>query len=142
MADLTQTAANVKSSTGATINEQYDLGETVVAGNLLYLDSSTSTLKLIDNGAASTDEIYGVALSGGASGQPCAVQTGGLINLGATLAIGKPYFASATAGKIMPVDDATSAGTVFSSFLGIATTASILKMGILNSGVEFADDIT
>jgi hypothetical protein len=142
MADLTVTAANVAASTDAIKNSSYNYGETVTAGQLVYLDSSDNELKLVDVNASTTDAIFGVALNGGGDGQPATVQTGGVINLGATLSIGKVYMGSTTAGGIMPIDDAVAAGTVYASLLGIATSASLLQMGIINSGVEYAADVS
>ena len=47
-----------------------------------------------------------------------------------------------TAGGIMPIDDAVSSGTLYCSVLGVAISASILRMGIINSGVEYAADVS
>lgn len=141
MADLSITAANVAASTNAVLNKAYNFGATVTAGKALILDSSDSELKLADASDAALDTVFGIALNGGADGQPGVVQTGGDINLGATLSVGKVYVLSGTAGGIMPIDDAVASGTLYCSVIGVAISTSILRMGIINSGVEYAADV-
>lgn len=142
MADLSITAANVAASTDAVFNKHYNFGATVTQGQVLILDSSDNELKLADASDATLDAVFGIALNAGADGQPAIVQTGGDINLGATLSVGKVYVLSDTAGGIMPIDDAVAAGTLYCSLLGVAISTSILRMGILNSGVEYAADVS
>jgi len=134
MADLTQTAASVigygEKLTGV-------LGGTVTAGMPVRLSSgafiAATDASLV--GAA----VEGIALSGGAISQPFTYQKSGPINLGATLAVGKVYVLS-TSGLIAPVDDI--AGSEFVTVLGIATTAALLKMGIVQSGVAAAGAVS
>ena len=94
MADLSVTAASVAASTDAVLNKSYNFGATVTAGQVLILDSSDSELKLADASDSTLDTVFGIALNGGADGQPGVVQTGGDINLGATLSVGKVYVLS------------------------------------------------
>lgn len=144
MAELTITAGNMlpqTASAGFVTNSNYELAATITQGKLVYIDSS-GTLSLASNGAAGTDEIFGIAITAGVDGQPATIQTGGQISFGAILTIGWPYVLGATAGSIMPIGDAVATGTVYSSMFGIAITTSILQIGILNSGVEYGSDIT
>jgi hypothetical protein len=134
MADLTQTATSVIG-----YGEQLHgvLGGTVTAGMPVRLSSGTY-IAATDASAVGAD-VVGIALTGGAISQPFTYQKGGNINLGATLAVGKVYVLS-TAGAICPVDDI--AGSEFVTVLGIATTASIFKMGIVVSGVAAAGAVS
>lgn len=131
--DVSVTAAEVL-KTSTTIIVQGTLGATVTAGQTLYLDTTTSTYKLADaNGASPLYTVAGIALNGGGSGQPVSIAVGGDIDPGFTVTVGTIYVLSETAGGIAPSADlATGWRTVI---LGIGTTASNLKIGIINSGV-------
>ena len=134
MADITVTAANVAPGTGAVIDRRYNFGATVTAGQVVYLDTATNTWKLADNDSSATTAVLGgVALHGGASGQPAAVLTGGNYNPGATVVVGTIYVLSSTAGGICPAADLGSGDYV--AKLGIATTASNIAVAIQVSGV-------
>lgn len=133
MADITQTATSVVVGTGAQKAEGI-AGGTVAAGNPVYKDSADSDkLKAADaNASTAAAAAVGIALNGGASGQPIEYQTSGNINLGATLAVGTIYVVSANAGGIAPSTDL--AQNWRTTVLGVATSSSILKMGLLVSG--------
>lgn len=136
MADLTITAANVVNSSGGGIY-QGTAGASVTAGQTIYLDSSTSTLKLADaNSTAATADVKGIALHAALTGQPLAIQTDGVITLGSVLTTGLIYVNSATAGGIAPSADLTS--TWRTSILGVALSASTLQLRINNSGTAIA----
>lgn len=134
MADLTQTATSV---IGYGEKLPGVLGGTVAAGMPVRL-SSGAFIAATDASLAGA-AVEGIALSGGATGQPFTYQKAGNINLGATLAVGKVYVLS-TAGAIAPVDDI--AGSEFVTVLGIATTTALLKMGIVQSGVAAAGAVS
>lgn len=141
MADLSQTAANVAISgaTSATVRREYNFGATVVAGNSVYLDTNTNTWKLAQANAATgnlNSDTKGVALNGGASGQPAVVAVGESvgINLGATLVVGQTYVVSAgAAGAIAPISDLVSGN--YPTLLGVAKSASLLYLQPLSAGV-------
>lgn len=134
MADLTQTATSVIG-----YGEQLHgvLGGTVAAGMPVRL--SSGTFVAATDASLAGAAVEGIALTGGAVGQPFTYQKGGNINLGATLAVGKVYVLS-TSGAIAPVDDI--AGSEFVTVLGIATTAALMKMGIVQSGVAAAGAVS
>jgi hypothetical protein len=133
MADLAVTAANVVKGSDAVILNG-TLGATVTAGQTLYLDTTTNTYKLADaNASATTAVLAGVALNGGASGQPVQLVVGGSYNPGGTAVVGTIYVQSGTAGGIAPSTDLVSGW--FTSIWGIGTTASNIKIVNLNSGV-------
>lgn len=134
MADITITAASVVASGGNVIAD-CTAGATITAGQVVYLESSSNTIKLADadSGTAEVRSPYGIALNGGASGQPVKVLRSGLVTIGATLTAGLAYYLSKTAGGICPVADIASGG--YATVLGIATSTSVLKVNITESGV-------
>lgn len=133
MADVSVTAANVQPGT----DTQYldgTLGATVTAGQTVYLDSVTNTYKLADaNASAATAAVKGIAMNGGASGQPVKVAIGGSINPGFTVTVGTTYVQSATAGAICPHADLASGHYPF--VLGFGITTSSLKLVMKGAGV-------
>lgn len=135
MADLTITAANVVSGSGARVAHG-TAGATLTAGQVVYLDTATSTYKLADNNSATAAvrSPSGIALNAAASGQPVAVHQSGPITIGATVTGGVAYYLSDTPGGICPVADLATGE--YPTVLGIATSASVLKIAILES--EFA----
>ncbi|MEJ7933491.1 hypothetical protein WG907_04365 [Sphingobium sp. AN558] len=134
MADLSITAANVIAGTGASGTNGL-AGAAITAGQAVYLDKVTQKYLLSDSnsGVAAARAVDGLALHAAALNQPLAVHTKGPIAIGATLAPGVAYYLSDTPGGICPVADV---GTGENSILiGIATSASVLKVNVQNSGV-------
>lgn len=136
MADLSVTAANVIASAQATVLKDYNFGATVTAGQAVYLDSSTYTWKLVDSNAAITGNelttIKGIALNGGASGQPANVAIKDPdFTPGATLTNGAALFTSVTAGAI--AHDVPTTGA-YPTVLGIAKSTSKLNLNPTASG--------
>jgi hypothetical protein len=135
MADLSITAASVIAGANS-ITENGTLGATVTAGQVVYKDTSDSDKwKLADSNGASAliRTPIGMALNGGASGQPVKVHKYGLITPGATMTAGTAYFLSDTPGGICPVADIGSGE--YPSFLGIATSTTVLFFNPTSSGV-------
>jgi hypothetical protein len=133
MADITVTAANVAPGTGAVVVTG-TFGETVTAGQAVYLKSSDSEWYLANADAATTDDVVGIALNGGANGQPGSVQTRGQITIGGTVAIGTVYVLSAAAaGGIAPVADLAATNLV--TVVGVGITAAIIDMHIKTTSV-------
>ena len=137
MADLVVTASSVTAGTGAEIIT-VTLGATFTAGQVAYLDTSDSNkAKLADaNDGAAKAEVEGIMLTGGASGQPGRLLRGGNYNPGATATVGQTYIASTNAGGIAPISDLQSGSYV--SILGVATSASNLRVSRINSGITRA----
>lgn len=136
MADLTITATSVVKGAGA-VTQTGIAGVAVTAGQALYKDPTDSNkLKLADcdSATAAVRVVAGVALHGAAANQPVTYQTGGVINLGATLTAGTVYCLSDVAGGIRPVADNGSGDGV--SLIGVAISTSLLSMNIFNSGAQ------
>lgn len=134
MSDLTITAANVIADPSAKVSS-YTAGATITAGQVVYWDSTTSTVKLADSDSATAAarSPIGIALNGAASGQPVQVATSGLVTIGATMTAGLAYYCSKVAGGLCPVADIASGG--YATVMGIATSTTVLKVNITESGV-------
>lgn len=135
MADITVTATSVVPYA----NEQTAVGvagETITAGQVVYLNSTTGKLMKADADTAAESVCKGIALNGGSLGQPVKYQYGGEITIGATVAVGTTYVVSATAGGIAPVADLTTGDYV--SHVGVASTTGRIKLFINNTGIAIA----
>jgi hypothetical protein len=131
---LTITAANVIPQTGATIVYSKLAGETIAQGKSLYLDAATGKLKLADSDLSSAAAtVVGVALVAASLDQPCPYISLGDVVIGATLVAGKHYFASPTAGGIMPSEDLSTGE--YASRIGYAKSTSLLAIDIKNTAV-------
>lgn len=134
MADLTITAANVLAGSVSTVRSGI-LGATVTSGQVVYLDGTDSRWKLADNNSATPAVRVpgGIALNGGANGQPVSVLVEGDITAGATMTAGVAYYLSDTPGGICPVADLASGE--YPSIIGIATSTTVLNVKFHASGV-------
>jgi hypothetical protein len=134
MADLSQTAANVKMVVGS--NVQVGIaGEALTQGQPAYQSgekwfrgrATTATLanctRIVLTPAALDESVV-------------LAKPGTEINLGATLAVGTVYAVSATLGAIAPIDDLVS--TNFVTPLGVAKTSSLLIFNPQPSGIAKA----
>lgn len=133
MADLTITATSVIAASDA-VTEIRPAGAVTAAGQVVYLDTTTDTYKLADtdSATAAARSPRGIALNGGAIGQPIQIIRSGGVTIGATVAVGVGYWLSGTAGGICPVAD-VAAGD-YPVFLGIGTSTSAIKVNITEAG--------
>lgn len=133
-ADVSITAGNVVPVAGYQFVDGI-AGETITAGQTLYLKESDSRYWKADSDSATSAVrvLVGIALNGASAGQPLRVQTAGSITIGGTVAVGTVYILSDTAGGIMPSTDVETGDYV--SIVGIATTTGIILLDITNSGV-------
>ncbi len=121
MADLTVTAASVVNVSAQSVSAV--AGEAITAGQAVYLKSSDGKLwKAQCDGTAEEGSPVGVALNGGAAGQPIVYATNGPIVIGATTATTTTYVLSATAGGICPQADLVSTNRIVR--VGHATDAA------------------
>jgi hypothetical protein len=134
MADLTVTAASVLFTSGSKITGT--AGATITAGQAVYLDSTTSKLKLAQcDGTAAEVAAVGIALHASLDGQPLTyAENGSTINIGATTAKTTAYMVSATSGGVAPQADLVSTNRI--CYLGYATaTDGTFVVNIKNAGV-------
>lgn len=112
-------------------------GATITAGQVVYLDSTTNTLKLAQSdGTTAEAAMVGIALNGANSGQSVIYVKGGTVTIGGTVVAGTSYYVGTTAGDIVLYSDLSSTNKI--SFVGYATTTGILAVQIVNTGLAKA----
>jgi hypothetical protein len=109
MADITITAANVLYTSGG-VKHTGTAGAAITAGQCVYLDSATSTIKLAQcDGSAAEAAAVGIALHAAGIGQPITYAgQDAVINIGGTTAKTTTYLVSAAAGGVAPQADITT----------------------------------
>lgn len=136
MADLTITAGSVLFTSGS-YQPTRNAGASVTAGQVVYLDSTTSTYKLAQcDGTAAEADAVGIAAHAAGTGQPLVViAPGSVINIGATTAKTTTYFVSATAGGICPQADLVSTNKIVRVGYATATDGSFV-VDLKNTGAS------
>ena len=135
MAVLTITAANV--AKGASSNTKSGTaGAAITQGQPVYLAAATTTLFPADADVLASAAVVGVALNAASTGQPVTYQTSGPITIGATVTVGTAYYASTTAGGVCLESDLASGD--FATFLGFATSTTVITLDIKAAGVAKA----
>ena len=134
MANITQTAANVAAGSSATRVQLVQAGEAITQGMPVYLASDGKYYQTDANDTAVKAQSKGIAISPASADGYFLMAVDGLINLGATLAVGQVYCVSATKGAIAPYGDLTT--NDFVTILGIATTTALMDINIVISGVQ------
>src|ERR1700752_3529953 len=138
MADIAITAANVLPSVAARYSQQ-KAGVALTAGQVLYLDTSTGTVKLAKaNSAAPINTVFGIAAENcGANQQVLVITFDTLLAIGGTIAAGTICWLSAVnAGGInaTPADDVTG-GVMTRIVLGIGMGSNNVNFQPLVGGV-------
>ena len=136
MADVSFTAASIKPGTNAQTQEVM-FGATITQGMVVYLDSSDNEYKIADcTTSATTAAAAGIALTGGAAGQPGVIITGGNLTTSAHLSLASPVYILSEAGLICPAGDLANDDYV--TIIGVATSTTNLKLSLNASGVVAA----
>ncbi len=134
MADLSITAANVKAGGAATRVQLIQAGESITQGQPAYLASDGKYYQTDANDTSVKAQVKGIAITPASTDGYFLLAVDGLVNLGATLAVGQIYVCSATKGGIAPYADLTTNDYV--SIVGVATTTALLDINLLVSGVQ------
>ena len=134
MADLSITAANVKAGSASTRVQLVQAGEAIDQGEPAYLASDGKYYQTDANDTAIKAQAKGIAITPASTDGYFLLAVDGLINLGATLAVGQIYVCSATKGGSAPYADLTT--NDFVTILGVATTTALLDINLLVSGVQ------
>ncbi len=115
----------------------------MTAGQVVYLKASDSKwYKALSDAVSGSVEksgsgtTLGLALNGGAAGQPAAVATGGTVTIGGTIAAGVLYYVSNTAGGFCAVADLGTGDYV--SVIGYGTTTAIMNLVPTATGLILA----
>jgi hypothetical protein len=133
MADISQTAANVKLiSTGPFGNAV--AGEAITQGQPFYLASGSAFRCDANDGAAKAVAV-GIALTPATTGQTFLYALpGATVDVGATLTVAAAYIVSENVGAIAPIADLAT--NSYLTILGVATAAGSLYFDPLVSGVQ------
>ena len=139
MADIAPVPASVLLVSGSVA--EIRAGGTVTAGAFVYR-ATDGDYEVAKADANTTDAVEGIALCGASNGQPLTMALpGSVVNMGATLSIGKVYALSdATAGAMMPVDDISN--NEYVTQVGVALTAANLSFYTIVSNVLAAASVT
>ena len=134
MATVTVLAASVTATTTNPITTTGNGGETITAGQPVYLNSADNELYKAVNTAASTAAAVGISNVPSADGKGITYysKNGTVIDLGATLTEDTWYIVSSTAGAIEPVADSTSGD--YRTWLGFGDPDGNLVMWIIATG--------
>lgn len=128
MADLSITAANVSASSTGSTTVQGTAGETITAGQVVYLQASSGKYMLADVDDSEKYKAAGIALNGASDTQPIDVCTASSdLDIGATLTVGTIYVLSAD-GAISPSADLTTGD--YTVIVGVATATDSLHVSI------------
>lgn len=135
MVDISITATAVLKGSNAVTKEGM-AGATIAAGQAVYKSSTTNTILLADSNSATAEArtADGIALNGGATGQPIEYQTSGDMTMNAVLTANTAYFMSDTPGGICPIAD-VGAGE-YLQLLGIAKSTTVLMVLMATTGVS------
>lgn len=136
MAAISITAGSVIPSSSAVIKSGI-AGETITAGQLLYVEPVTLLMKLCDaNSTAAIALAAGIATSGASVNQRvyyCTEDSGGFA-IGATILSGDTLWSSATPGGITKTAADQTSG-VYSTIIGAMTSTTLAKIKIINGGL-------
>ena len=111
-------------------------GVAIAAGEWLYLDSATNTLKLAEAGDTEAKAaVVGQALNNAAAGQPVRYASGGLVDVD-NVALAGVYVLSATAGKMCPVADLVTDDWL--TLLAVGRSTTQVRLAISAEGVQVA----
>lgn len=137
MTAVSITAASV-AKTSSTQSVNGVAGETITAGQPVYLKAADGRLWKALNTTLAASQIVGIALHGSLAGQPLAYAVPGYnLTIGATLVLGSWYFVGGTAGTIVPAGDIATGA--FAQCLGYAdSTTTLFQILGGNPGVAYA----
>lgn len=130
MANLSVTASTIIASADSR-KVRGTAGETITAGDALYLNAD-GTLKLLDvANTAATAVAVGIALNGASANQPVNYMASGTMTINSVALTGQTYWGSSTAGGIWDTQPTTGRIT---TVLGVGLTTTSIQIGIINSG--------
>ncbi len=136
MADLVVTPGQVMPDVTGRITSEI-AGATITAGQTIYGTAPAAILLSQCDGTLAEADTKGIALNGGATGQPIAVQRTGSPTLGAGAAPteGEVYCTSDTPGGIAPDADIAT-GTWYRTVLGVGNGANGIDITEINASGE------
>lgn len=129
MTDLVITATAVIPGSNVDL-ETKTAAAAIAAGEIVYLDANGKyNLADTDSATAIVRKPRGMALNGGAAGQPIQIAKSGDVTMNAVLTKGVAVYLSGTPGKICPVADVASGD--YTAIIGMALSTTVLRIDIL-----------
>lgn len=136
MADITITAANVQHSGAAQLRTGI-ANVAIDAGEAVYKLTSGQFALADVNLTATEANVFGVAVSSAAAGQPITIAVAdNALAIGATVVAGEAYVVSQTAGGIAPIADLTTDDYI--SVIGVGVSTSEICLTIKATGAQHA----
>jgi hypothetical protein len=136
MADISVTPSSVKPANARTRIEEGIAGAAITAGQAIYADASDSNkLKpALSTNQTQANSVVGIALNDVATDQPLDYAARGDVTFNSALTAGTVYVLGGASGGISPSADLT--GSRYGTILGVSTSATNLRVGIVTSGVN------
>jgi hypothetical protein len=138
MADISVTASSVKPANANTGIGRGTAGATITAGQAVYADPADNfeIKPALSSNQTQANNVVGIALHGASDGQPIAYAYSGDVTFNAVLTAATTYVLGSAAGGISPSADLdSSSNTRYGVVLGMATSTTNLRMGLIASGV-------
>ena len=130
MATISITSANVVAAAGSSLGVGTS-ETTITAGDVVYLNTSTSQYALADSDLEPSAVVAGIALNGASASQPFDFIKSGTLTVGSVATTGLVYYLSNTAGQF---DDAVTLQADYVTTLGIGLTSTTISINIHVSG--------
>lgn len=131
--DLSITVGNVMPAASDTVVRVVRAGETLTAGMPVYRNTSDNEYYKCDADASeAAATCAGITISAGSDGTYCTIVTAGRLKIGSTVTVGTQYFASDTAGGIMPGVDLDTGD--YLTPIGITTDTDEILVDIVVTG--------
>lgn len=128
MATITITAANVLPNSGSSYITGKVTGESISAGDWVYLKASDGKIWKARNFSVDEAEVVGMAANTAATGQLITViSKSSACAIGSVVSAGDLYFLSDTAGKMYQVGDYSGASSTYPVCVCQAVTASTIS---------------
>jgi hypothetical protein len=138
MAELSITAASCL-ATGTHQKTFGQAGETITAGMVIYKKASDSKFYKAQNDGTAEESgsgvDMGIALGAATASQYLVYLTSGTITIGATVVAGTQYYVGPTAGMIGEYSDIATGGTKYVTFIGYATSTTIIAVAFNATGI-------
>ena len=134
MADIVVTPADVGMTSTAPGKRTVIYGEPITEGEVVYLKAADGKYWLAINTGEATAQAVGIALTPGLADDRGEIAVSGNINCGATVAVGVPYFLSATAGGYRIYTELASGDHTTLIGWGVATDQ--IRIAIVQTDLE------
>lgn len=114
------------------VQQSHGIASEPIAAGQVVCDQPGGEFRLAD--ANDRPEAKGIAACSAAVRQPVTVQTGGFLEVGDVLEIGRLYVLSADAGAIAPAEDVVAGW--HTTLVGVAASRSLLQLILVPTGVR------